>query len=64
MVNISGGFTSTDRDAFKNDIFIRQGKSQAWHSMFSPELNAEANRWIQENLNDTDLQFPFIDILS
>ncbi|XP_058805333.1 sulfotransferase 1 family member D1-like [Phymastichus coffea] len=49
---------------FKKDTFMRQGKSQAWHSMFSPTLNEQANNWIRENLKDTDIEFPFIDIYS
>ena len=61
MVNLTRGHA---KGLFKEDIFIREGKSQAWHGMFSPELNAKANRWIEENLKDTDLQFPFIDIYS
>lgn len=49
---------------FKSDSFIRQGKSQAWHSMFSPKLNEQANDWIRENLKDINIDFPFIDIYS
>ncbi|KAL7294014.1 hypothetical protein TKK_0012585 [Trichogramma kaykai] len=49
---------------FKSDTFIRQGKSEAWHSLFTPELNEKANTWIKENLKDTDLSFPFIKLYS
>lgn len=61
MVNLTRDSTKV---LFKTDNFIRQGKSEAWHKMFSPELNNRANRWIEDNLKDTDLRFPFIDIYS
>lgn len=42
--------------------FVRSGKKQAWCELFTPVLNAKANRWIDANLKNTDLWFPFIDI--
>lgn len=61
MVNLG---KDTTKVLFKKDDYIRQGKSQAWHSMFTPELNEQANDWIRENLKNTDIAFPFIDIYS
>ncbi|XP_058805332.1 sulfotransferase 1C4-like [Phymastichus coffea] len=61
MVNLTRDATKI---LFKKDTYMRQGKSQAWHSMFSPKLNEQANDWIRENLKDTDIEFPFIDIYS
>ena len=61
MVNLT---RDTTKVLFKTDTFIRQGKSQAWYSYFTPELNNKANAWIEENLKNTDLRFPFVDIYS
>lgn len=38
--------------------FIRKGGSGGWKDMFTPEMDAEADKWIEENLRDTDLSFP------
>ncbi|XP_026329425.1 estrogen sulfotransferase-like [Hyposmocoma kahamanoa] len=38
--------------------FIRKGKSQGWYDHFDEEMAADAERWIAENLQDTDLRFP------
>lgn len=62
MVNLAKN--DCGKNIFKKDNFLREGKSQAWHSLFTPELNVKANRWIEENLKNTDLRFPFIDIYS
>lgn len=62
MVNLAKN--NGGKNLFKTDNFMRQGKSQAWHNTFTPELNAKANRWIEDNLRNTDLRFPFIDIYS
>lgn len=48
----------------KPDDFIRRGKVGVWHDMFTSELKAQANKWIEENLQDTDLKFPHLDIYS
>lgn len=42
----------------KPDNFVRKGGSGGWKDMFTPEMNTEANTWIEENLRDTDLRFP------
>ncbi|VVD02247.1 unnamed protein product [Leptidea sinapis] len=42
----------------KDGAFIRQGKSGTWRDHFDPEMTLEANRWISENLQNTDLRFP------
>lgn len=39
--------------------FVRKGGSGGWKDVFTPELNTRANKWIEENLKDTDLSFPF-----
>lgn len=41
--------------------FIRRGGNGGWKNVkiFTEELNAKADLWIEENLRDTDLRFPF-----
>ncbi|XP_022120487.2 sulfotransferase 1B1 [Pieris rapae] len=46
------GFMYADKD------FIRKGKSGGWRDYFDEEMTAEADKWIEENLRDTDLRFP------
>ncbi|KAG8335827.1 hypothetical protein J6590_059362 [Homalodisca vitripennis] len=38
--------------------FIRKGKNGGWVEEFTPELNKRADKWIHENLRQTDLRFP------
>lgn len=38
--------------------FVRNGKVGGFNAEFTDELNERADRWIEENLNDTDLRFP------
>lgn len=38
--------------------FIRKGGIGGWTNYFSPELEAQADRWIAENLSKTDMRFP------
>lgn len=38
--------------------FVRKGKTGAWSEEFTPELRERADRWIELNLEDTDLRFP------
>ncbi|XP_045532596.1 sulfotransferase 1C4-like [Pieris brassicae] len=38
--------------------FIRKGKTGGWRDYFDEEMTAEADKWIEENLRDTDLRFP------
>ncbi|KAF4524247.1 hypothetical protein B566_EDAN008793 [Ephemera danica] len=40
--------------------FIRKGKTGGWREEFTPELNARADKWINDNLNKTDLRFPAV----
>lgn len=42
----------------KEHQFIRKGEIGGWKKYFTPELNAEVDKWIQENLKDTDLVLP------
>jgi len=43
----------------QNDDFVRKGGSGGWKNMFTPEINIEVDKWIEENLSDTNLRFPF-----
>ncbi|CAG4988469.1 unnamed protein product [Parnassius apollo] len=38
--------------------FIRKGKAGGWREYFDDEMTQEAERWIMDNLKDTDLRFP------
>ncbi|XP_026330644.1 sulfotransferase family cytosolic 1B member 1-like isoform X2 [Hyposmocoma kahamanoa] len=40
--------------------FIRKGKSGGWREYFDEELAAQAQRWTDENLWNTDLRFPSV----
>ncbi|XP_039312928.1 sulfotransferase 4A1 [Solenopsis invicta] len=40
------------------DMFIRQGKVGGWKEWFTPEIEEKFNKWITNNLKDTDLAFP------
>lgn len=42
----------------KPELFIRQGKTNNWKEIFTPELEKRFNEWVVENLKDTDLVFP------
>lgn len=54
-----------DEPHFKDSSqFVRAGKIQAWNQYFSPELNAEINEWIKDNMKDTDLKFKYVDIFA
>lgn len=39
--------------------FIRKGTIGGWKDLFTEELNERADKWIEKNLRDTDLRFPF-----
>jgi hypothetical protein len=45
---------------YKDNIInsFHVGKIGSWKEEFSPELNRRADKWIQENLEHTDLRFP------
>ncbi|XP_046965022.1 luciferin sulfotransferase-like [Vanessa cardui] len=38
--------------------FIRNGKTGNWRDYFDDEMTAEADKWISDNLKDTDFRFP------
>ncbi|CAK1581641.1 unnamed protein product [Parnassius mnemosyne] len=40
------------------ESFIRKGKVGGWRDYFDEEMTEQAQRWIDENLRDTDLRFP------
>ncbi|KAJ8725829.1 hypothetical protein PYW08_004012 [Mythimna loreyi] len=42
----------------KDETFIRKGKTGGWRDYFDDEMTQQAERWIEDNLRDTDLRFP------
>ncbi|XP_015597274.1 sulfotransferase 4A1 [Cephus cinctus] len=44
----------------EKDSFVRKGQSGRWKDTFTPELEADADKWIEENLKDTDIEFPYL----
>ncbi|KAJ8725832.1 hypothetical protein PYW08_004015 [Mythimna loreyi] len=42
----------------KGEAIIRKGKSGGWRAYFDDEMTQQAERWIEDNLRDTDLRFP------
>ncbi|XP_026330043.1 estrogen sulfotransferase-like [Hyposmocoma kahamanoa] len=42
----------------KEEPFIRRGKVGGWRDYFDEEMTAQAERWIADNLRDTDLRYP------
>ncbi|XP_060810784.1 sulfotransferase 1C4-like [Amyelois transitella] len=44
--------------ANKTENFIRKGKAGGWRAYFDYDMTLQAERWMQENLRDTDLRFP------
>ncbi|CAK1581629.1 unnamed protein product [Parnassius mnemosyne] len=42
----------------EKESFIRKGKVGGWRDYFDEEMTEQAQRWIEENLRDTDLRFP------
>ncbi|KAJ8722514.1 hypothetical protein PYW07_003694 [Mythimna separata] len=50
-----------DSGALANgETFIRKGKAGGWRAYFDDEMTQQAERWIEDNLLDTDLRFPHI----
>ncbi|CAD0196949.1 unnamed protein product [Chrysodeixis includens] len=42
--------------------FIRKGKAGGWRDYFDEEMTQQAERWIADNLRDTDLRFPHLEL--
>lgn len=42
----------------KEHNFVRSGKTGGWRDYFDDELNARADKWIQENIKGTNIKFP------
>ncbi|KAJ8725834.1 hypothetical protein PYW08_004017 [Mythimna loreyi] len=42
----------------KGESMIRKGKTGGWRAYFDDEMTQQAERWIEDNLRDTDLRFP------
>ncbi|XP_045491378.1 sulfotransferase 1C4-like [Colias croceus] len=40
--------------------FIRKGKAGGWRDYFDEEMTLQAEKWIADNLRDTDLRFPHL----
>ncbi|XP_011068913.1 PREDICTED: estrogen sulfotransferase-like [Acromyrmex echinatior] len=55
MVNFS---ELKDCGIIKDNSFIRKGGNGNWQDIFTPELEGKIEKWIEENLKDTDLRFP------
>lgn len=43
--------------------FIRKGKSGGWRDYFDADMTRQAERWIKDNLKDTDFRFPHMENL-
>ncbi|XP_011705973.1 PREDICTED: sulfotransferase 1C2-like, partial [Wasmannia auropunctata] len=48
----------TSSNVIRPEMFIRQGMTGRWKEMFTPEIEKRFNKWITDNLRDTDLTFP------
>ncbi|KYN41324.1 Sulfotransferase 4A1 [Trachymyrmex septentrionalis] len=46
------------RSVMEPKQFVRKGKVNAWKETFTPEIEEKFNKWIADNLKDTDLRFP------
>ncbi|XP_063620495.1 luciferin sulfotransferase-like [Cydia splendana] len=42
--------------------FIRKGKAGGWRDYFDEEMTQQADRWIADNLKDSDFRFPHFSI--
>ncbi|XP_038215741.1 sulfotransferase 1C4-like [Zerene cesonia] len=40
--------------------FIRKGKAGGWRDYFDEEMTLQAEKWMADNLRDTDLRFPHL----
>lgn len=47
-----------DSNVMSAEMFIRQGTTSGWKKMFTPEIEERFNKWVVDNLKDTDLVFP------
>ncbi|CAH1645920.1 unnamed protein product [Spodoptera littoralis] len=43
-----------------DQAFIRKGKAGGWRDYFDEEMTQQAEKWIEDNLKDTDLRFPHL----
>lgn len=44
----------------RTSTFIGEGLVGGWKDVFTPELEAEIDRWIEKNTIDTDIVFPYL----
>lgn len=49
-----------DQEAYNKVKFIRKGQVGDWQNYLSPELNAQVDKWISENLDGTGLTFEYV----
>lgn len=49
---------ASPNNRMKPELFIRQGKTGGWKEVFTPEIDEKFNKWIADNLKNTDLAFP------
>nr|1FMJ_A Chain A, RETINOL DEHYDRATASE [Spodoptera frugiperda]1FMJ_B Chain B, RETINOL DEHYDRATASE [Spodoptera frugiperda]1FML_A Chain A, RETINOL DEHYDRATASE [Spodoptera frugiperda]1FML_B Chain B, RETINOL DEHYDRATASE [Spodoptera frugiperda] len=42
--------------------FIRKGKAGCWRDYFDEEMTKQAEKWIKDNLKDTDLRYPNMEL--
>ncbi|CAH1645916.1 unnamed protein product [Spodoptera littoralis] len=42
----------------KDEAFVRKGKTGGWRDYFDEKMTQQAEKWIADNLKDTDLRFP------
>ncbi|CAF4938696.1 unnamed protein product [Pieris macdunnoughi] len=45
---------------YPKEEFVRKGKSGGWRDYFDEEMIAQADKWMEDNLRDTDLRFPHL----
>ncbi|XP_043787856.1 sulfotransferase 1E1-like [Apis laboriosa] len=51
-------------DIITSGTFVRKGQNNGWKDMFTEELNAIANKWIEENLKGSNFSFPYFNDLN
>ncbi|XP_072943491.1 sulfotransferase 1B1-like [Epargyreus clarus] len=43
------------------DAFVRKGKAGGWRDYFDEDMAQQAERWMADNLRDTDFRFPHLE---
>ncbi|KAJ8725839.1 hypothetical protein PYW08_004022 [Mythimna loreyi] len=47
----------------ENETFVRKGKVGGWRDYFDEDMTQQADQWINDNLQDTDLRFPSTNLI-